>query len=127
MICDNSQLEKSYILSCVNIDDLVEIKEIIRDIHDYGVQNDSQTYQPEEDDVCIAFYTKKKKWCRGRLIENCDDNSNEAMICFIDFGKTTRVPLNKILKYPEAFFFLPNYLYTCRVFGKYIIKIVICI
>lgn len=120
MICNNSQLEKNYILSCVNIDDLVEIKEIIKDIHDYGSKNGDKTYKPEEDDVCIAFYMKKKKWCRGRFLEICEDNPVEAMVCFLDFGKNDKVPLKKIIKYPEAFSYLPNYLYTCRVFGKYL-------
>lgn len=117
MIYNNSQLEKNYIISCVNIDDLGEIKEIIKDIHDYGTKNEKQTYKPENDDVCIAFYLKKKKWCRARILEICEENPEEAMVCFFDFGKNVRVPLQKVIKYPEAFSYLPNYLYTCRVFG----------
>lgn len=118
MIYDNSQLEKNYILYCVNIDDLGEIKEVIREVHDYGVQNEHRTYKAEEDDICIAFYAKKKKWCRAKFIELADDNENEAVVCFLDFGKTCRVPIKKIIKYPEAFSYIPNYLYCCRVFGK---------
>ncbi|KAL5283898.1 hypothetical protein ACFFRR_006278 [Megaselia abdita] len=117
MIYNNSQLEKNYILSCVNIDDLGEIKEIIRDIDGYGSNNEDKTYKPEEDDLCISFYAKKKKWGRARFIEICEDDPNEAMVCFIDFGKNIRVPLKKIIKYPEAFCYIPNFLFTCRVFG----------
>lgn len=119
MIYDTSQLEENYIISCINIDDLGEIKETIKDIHDYGVQNEETTYKYEEGDICIAFYPKKKKWARGKFVEISEENHNEAEILFVDFGKTCKVPIQKIIKYPEALTYIPNFLYTCRVFGKY--------
>lgn len=119
MIYDNSQLEDDYIICCVDIDNLQDIKESKYIVHDYGIKNEDKTYKPEKDDVCIAFYLKKKKWSRAIFLGICEDKPREASVCFIDFGKTTTVSVEKIIKYPEAFSYIPNYLYTCRVYGKY--------
>ncbi|NXN89836.1 TDRD1 protein, partial [Bombycilla garrulus] len=98
-----------------NSHELLALNSLNKSLSEYCQKTPPDIFEPENGELCCAFYSEDGNWYRAMVQSVTPDGS--VRVSFVDYGNTEEVPLDNIRQISASFLKLPFQAIKCWLSG----------